>query len=35
VISRLGHGAFGLFNFSPIGIGVWLVGALADLPLGA
>jgi di/tricarboxylate transporter len=26
VSSKLGYGAFGLFSFTPIGIGVWLVG---------
>jgi di/tricarboxylate transporter len=35
VSSKLGYGAFGLFSFTPIGIGVWLVGGLADLPLSA
>lgn len=28
VSSKLGYGAFGLFGFTPIGIGVWLVGGL-------
>ena len=28
VSSKLGYGAFGLFDFTPIGIGVWLVGSL-------
>ncbi len=28
VSSKLGYGAFGLFAFTPIGIGVWLVGGL-------
>ena len=28
VNSKLGYGAFGLFDFTPIGIGVWLVGSL-------
>jgi len=28
VSGRLGYGAFGLFDFTPIGIGVWLVGGL-------
>ncbi|MEB3354266.1 MAG: SLC13 family permease [Cyanobacteriota bacterium] len=26
VSSKLGYGAFGLFSFTPIGVGVWLVG---------
>ena len=26
VSSKLGYGAFGLFSFTPIGLGVWLVG---------
>ena len=28
VSSKLGYGAFGLFSFTPIGIGVWLVGGV-------
>ena len=28
VSSKLGYGAFGWFDFTPIGIGVWLVGSL-------
>ncbi|MFM8259972.1 MAG: SLC13 family permease [Vulcanococcus sp.] len=28
VSSKLGYGAFGLFGFTPIGIGVWLVGGV-------
>jgi di/tricarboxylate transporter len=28
VSSKLGYGAFGLFDFTPIGIGIWLVGSL-------
>ena len=28
VSSKLGYGAVGLFDFTPIGIGVWLVGSL-------
>ena len=28
VSNKLGYGAFGLFSFTPIGIGVWLVGGL-------
>ena len=28
VSNKLGYGAFGLFDFTPIGIGVWLVGSL-------
>ena len=31
VSSKLGYGAFGLFSFTPIGIGVWLVGGLVML----
>lgn len=26
VSSKLGYGAFGLFSFTPIGVGVWLIG---------
>ena len=26
VSSRLGYGSFGLFSFTPIGLGVWLLG---------
>ncbi|WP_254896081.1 SLC13 family permease [Synechococcus sp. HK05] len=33
VSSKLGYGAFGLFSFTPIGIGVWLVGGLVMLLL--
>jgi len=29
VSERLGYGAFGLFGFSAIGVGVWLVGSVA------
>ena len=28
VSSKLGYGAFGLFSFTPIGVGVWLVGGV-------
>jgi di/tricarboxylate transporter len=28
VSSKLGYGAFGLFSFTPIGIGIWLVGGV-------
>ena len=28
VSSKLGYGAFGLFGFTPIGIGVWLIGGV-------
>ena len=28
VSEKLGYGAFGLFSFTGIGIGVWLVGSL-------
>jgi di/tricarboxylate transporter len=28
VSNKLGYGAFGLFSFTPIGIGVWLVGGV-------
>lgn len=28
VSSKLGYGAFGLFSFTPIGIGIWLIGAV-------
>lgn len=33
VSSKLGYGAFGLFAFTPIGIGVWVVGGLMMLLL--
>ena len=33
VSSKLGYGGFGLFSFTPIGIGVWLVGGLVMLLL--
>ena len=33
VSSKLGYGEFGLFSFTPIGIGVWLVGGLVMLLL--
>ena len=33
VSSKLGYGQFGLFSFTPIGIGVWLVGGLVMLLL--
>jgi di/tricarboxylate transporter len=28
VSSKLGYGAFGLFSFTPIGIGIWLIGGV-------
>ncbi|WP_094556384.1 SLC13 family permease [Synechococcus sp. 1G10] len=33
VSSKLGYGAFDLFSFTPIGIGVWLVGSLVMILL--
>ena len=33
VSSKLGYGSFGLFSFTPIGIGVWLVGGAVMLLL--
>ena len=33
VSSKLGYGGFGLFSFTPIGIGVWLVGGVVMLLL--
>ena len=33
VSSKLGYGAFGLFSFTPIGIGVWAVGGVVMLLL--
>ncbi len=33
VSSKLGYGAFGLFSFTPIGIGVWAIGGVVMLLL--
>ena len=33
VSSKLGYGAFGLFSFTPIGIGIWLVGGVVMMLL--